>query len=142
MTKSVPGTLGNHEQTMDSFDAMVMPLKPAPFAGLDQKELEEGPWTALIIRMNKAFWTSLLNICSGLYAFCLIILCLVFLISEVVSDKIPLHYYEVLKCLLAKHLFVLILFFFRGSSPSCTFIHILLLLRVLLLAKTKQNIRE
>ena len=57
MARSVPGTLdrrGNHDMTMDSCDTMDMPLTPASFAGLDHKELEERPLTALTARMNKA----------------------------------------------------------------------------------------
>eukprot|EP00090_Calanus_glacialis_P046669 TRINITY_DN9275_c0_g1_i2.p1 TRINITY_DN9275_c0_g1~~TRINITY_DN9275_c0_g1_i2.p1 ORF type:complete len:884 (-),score=100.29 TRINITY_DN9275_c0_g1_i2:461-2989(-) len=104
MARSVPGTLdrrGNHDMTMDSCDTMDMPLTPASFAGLDHKELEERPLTALTTRMNKATVydeppekTSLFITCSGLYAFLLIVICLAFLTSEVVTDNSPLHYYE------------------------------------------------
>mgnify|MGYP001225222406 CR=1 FL=1 len=40
------------------------------------------------------FRTSLFITCSFLYAFLLIIICLAFLTSEVVTDNSPLHYYE------------------------------------------------
>merc|ERR1719167_1627533 len=80
---------------------MDMPLTPASFAGLDHKDLEERPLTALTARMNKATVydeppekTSLFITCSALYAFLLIIICLAFLTSEVVTDNSPLHYYE------------------------------------------------
>ena len=40
------------------------------------------------------FRTSLFITCSCLYAFLLVIICLAFLTSEVVTDNSPLHYYE------------------------------------------------
>jgi len=102
MARSVPGTLdrrGNHDMVMD--DAMDMPLTPASFAGLDHRDLEERPLTSLTNRMGKATVydeppekTSLFITCSFLYAFLLIIICIAFLTSEVVTDNSPLHYYE------------------------------------------------
>ena len=40
------------------------------------------------------FRTSLFITCSCLYAILLVIICLAFLTSEVVTDNSPLHYYE------------------------------------------------
>jgi len=86
---------------LESMDSMDMPLTPASFAGLDHKELEERPLTSLTMRREKATVydeppekQSLFITCSGLYAFLLIVICLAFLTSEVVTDNSPLHYYE------------------------------------------------
>jgi hypothetical protein len=39
--------------------------------------------------------SSLFITCSALYAFLIIVICIAFLTSEVVTDNSPLHYYEV-----------------------------------------------
>ena len=42
-----------------------------------------------------SFRTSLFIVCSLLYGILLVVVCVVFLTAELVTDSVPLHYFEV-----------------------------------------------
>jgi hypothetical protein len=68
-------------------------LKPGPF-----RKSNKPPYDTYIFPIEPCIFfsrTSLFKGCSALYCLLLVVTCVSFLTSEVVTNSVPLHYFEV-----------------------------------------------